>query len=202
MATGGTWKYGRGKAMSFMEGTHNVEAISSALLHREIPYVHPWWEGAPRVHVHTAQRYTIPQPHIPAAVAIEGSLVDKVYKLRFVDHDLQDENKFPDFRPQYFMKAVVIEKDNPLELQFQQWALGLETSKITNLMDIPHFGHNMKITYCVKSLLSCVHGGYLWLDPKVSIDVELIHYITRLLMDGEDPTSLFVDKHSYREVAT
>jgi hypothetical protein len=28
----------------------------------------------------------------------------------------------------------------------------------------------MEINACVKVLLSCVHGGTLWLDPPVSID--------------------------------
>lgn len=67
-------------------------------------------------------------------------------------------------------------------------------------MDIPYFGHGMQITYFVKNLLRCVHGGYLWLDPKVSIDDDLIHHFTGLPMEGDDPTSLFGDKHGDREV--
>lgn len=73
----------------------------------------------PRICVPIAQRFVIPLPHIPATVAIEGRLVGKIYELRFYDHDLHDEKKFPDFKPRYYMRVVVIEKDQPLELQFQ-----------------------------------------------------------------------------------
>lgn len=85
------------------------------------------------------------------------------------------------------MNATVVVLNQPPVLQFKQRALGLETYGITNLLYIPHFGRGNYITYCVKTLLSCVHGGYLWLNPKVSIDAKLIHWITRLPMEGEDP---------------
>jgi len=74
-------------------------------------------------------------------------------------------------------------------------------SRIMNLLDIPHFGQGAKITYCIKTLLSCVRGGYLWLDRKISIDFALIHRITGLPMEGEDPTSMFSDKHRDRDMA-
>jgi hypothetical protein len=40
-------------------------------------------------------------------------------------------------------------------------------------------------------LLSCVHGGTLWLDPPVSIDTILIARITGLSKAGEDPTYFY-----------
>ena len=58
----------------------------------------------------------------------------------------------------------------------------------------------MYITNYVKTLF--VHGGYLWFDPLVSIDVALIHQITRIPMVGEDPGPLFADKKTERAVAT
>ena len=39
----------------------------------------------------------------------------------------------------------------------------------------------------VRILLSCVHGGYLWLGNKVNLNVELIHRITGLSKTGKDP---------------
>jgi hypothetical protein len=45
---------------------------------------------------------------------------------------------------------------------------------ILNLLDILNFGRSTKINICVKLLLSCVHGGFLWLYRLVSIDTELI----------------------------
>jgi hypothetical protein len=43
-------------------------------------------------------------------------------------------------------------------------------------------------------LLSCVHIGTMWLDPPVSIDTQLIVWITGLPKAGEDPTPLFTNK--------
>jgi hypothetical protein len=54
------------------------------------------------------------------------------------------------------------------------WARGLERAGLLNLFDIPHFGRSQEINACVKMLLTCVHGGYLWLDRMISIDTYLI----------------------------
>lgn len=53
----------------------------------------------------------------------------------------------------------------------------------------------------MKTLLSVVHGGYLWLDPPVSIDAELIHQIMGLPLVGEDLRSFFGDKKSDKALA-
>ena len=36
-------------------------------------------------------------------------------------------------------------------------------------------------------LLSCVHGGYLWLGNRVDLNIDLIHRITGLSKIGKDP---------------
>jgi len=77
----------------------------------------------------------------------------------------------------------------------------LEHLKITDLLDIPHFGRGVQINHCVKTLLSCVHGGYVWIDNKISIDAQLIHRIATFSLEGEDPTALFMDKHEDRIVS-
>jgi hypothetical protein len=71
---------------------------------------------------------------------------------------------------------------------------GLEKIGILNLLDILHFGRSVEINICVKLLLSCVHGGFIWLDRPVSIDTELIAYITGLSSKGEDPSPFFTEK--------
>jgi hypothetical protein len=71
------------------------------------------------------------------------------------------------------------------------WETRLEKSGILNLLEVPHFGRSLEINACVKLLLSCIHGGTLWLDPPVSIDTALIAWITGLPKAGEDPTTLF-----------
>ena len=46
----------------------------------------------------------------------------------------------------------------------------------------------------VHVLLSCVHGGYLWLGNKVDLNVDLIHRITVLSKTGKDPKTHILGK--------
>jgi hypothetical protein len=43
-------------------------------------------------------------------------------------------------------------------------------------------------------LLNCIHRGTLWIDPPVSIDTQLIAWITGFPKEREDPTTLFTNK--------
>lgn len=138
-------------------------------MEQSVPYIHPQCVGAPNSKVPKG-KYAIPMPHIPSAVAIDGSLVGRFYELGFSNHDFYYENKFSNFKPHYYMNSTVVELNQPLVMQFQQWALVLQTLGITNLLDIPHFGKSTYITCCVKTLPSCVHGGHQWLNPPVFID--------------------------------
>jgi hypothetical protein len=54
---------------------------------------------------------------------------------------------------------------------------------------------------CVKLLLSCYHGGYLWLDRCITVDLTLIHRITRLSMQGPDPQDFYPGKATDRALA-
>jgi hypothetical protein len=42
--------------------------------------------------------------------------------------------------------------------------------------------------------MAVTHGRYLWLEKLLSIDIEIIAYITRLPSWGEDPAQLLEDK--------
>ena len=46
----------------------------------------------------------------------------------------------------------------------------------------------------VHILLSCVHGGYLWLGKKVDLNVDLVHRITGLSKTGKDPKTHITGK--------
>jgi hypothetical protein len=52
----------------------------------------------------------------------------------------------------------------------QPWIKELAQSTILNVMKIPHFGRHQEVNACVKLLLSCYHGGYLWLDRRITVD--------------------------------
>lgn len=180
MVTQGKRKSACTKNPMFTKGTHDPEATSSTPIHVEIPYILPRRQGAPLVQVTKKQRFIIPWPNIPTEVTIDGNMLSQISEFCYVEHDFHNFEKFSDFTPKYYTQLVLTEENKPLELQFQQWALGLEGSGITNFLDVPHFGRGAQINQCVKILLSYVHDGYLWLDRKVSIDTQLIHKITTI----------------------
>lgn len=183
------------------EGTHDVEAVSSNLVNRDIPYVQSHCMGVspPKV---SNRKFIVLVPHISQGVSLEGSPVGRVNELKFSDHGFQDRKKFPNFMPRYYMNSIMVESGKPPLLTYQKWAQGLELFGITNLLNIPHFGWSMFITNCVKKFLSCVNRGLSVARPPVSIDAALIHRITRLPMVGEDPLPFVVDKHTDKEDAT
>ena len=55
------------------------------------------------------------------------------------------------------------------------------------MLRIPHFGHGAEVNAMVCILLSCIHGGYLWLGNRVDLNINLIHRITGLSKTGQDP---------------
>jgi hypothetical protein len=61
-------------------------------------------------------------------------------------------------------------------------------------MNISHFGRYWEVNACIKLLLSCFHGGYLWLDRHITIDPTLINRITGLSMHGPDPHEFYPGK--------
>ena len=71
-------------------------------------------------------------------------------------------------------------------LEPKQWIIGLYNTCIMNMLEIPHFGRVKDVNACVKQLLALVHGGVLWMDRPVSIDVYLIVEIMGLPTDGEN----------------
>ena len=51
-------------------------------------------------------------------------------------------------------------------------------------------------------MLSCVHGRHLWLDCRVDITIDLIHWIISLSKTSVDPTTHFEGKDQDRKLAT
>jgi len=56
-----------------------------------------------------------------------------------------------------------------------------------NLLEIPHFGRGNDANSSFKKLLAYIHGGILWMDIPVSIDVNLIAEIIGLPTDKAKP---------------
>jgi hypothetical protein len=115
-------------------------------------------------------------------------------KLKYSDHDVVDEEKFPELAKRVYMDTMGTNLfgepiDKPL-----QWATRLEKTGILGLVDIPHFGRGQHATACVKQLLVVTHGGDIWLEKIVLIDVELIANIMEFPSRGMDPAHFLDDK--------
>jgi hypothetical protein len=61
-------------------------------------------------------------------------------------------------------------------------------------MKIPHFRSHQEVNACVKLLISCYHGIYLWRDRGITVDPMLIHRIAGLSMQGLDPEEFYPRK--------
>jgi hypothetical protein len=65
-------------------------------------------------------------------------------------------------------------------------------------MKIPHLGRHQEVNDCVKLLLASYHGGYLWLEHRITIDLALINRITGLSMQSPDPHEYYPGKTADR----
>jgi len=79
-------------------------------------------------------------------------------------------------------------------LQPKQWVASLVNINILNLFELPHFVMGKDVNNCVKNLLAVLHGGILWMDAIVSIDVKLISFIAGLASNDEKSTRYMDDK--------
>jgi hypothetical protein len=44
------------------------------------------------------------------------------------------------------------------------WIVSLYNSGIMNLLEIPHFDRGRDVNACVKQILECINGGFLWME--------------------------------------
>jgi len=70
-----------------------------------------------------------------------------------------------------------------------------------NLLDITHFERGKNVGLCVKQLLARLHGGILWMDRSVPIDVALIAKITGLSTIGTQLEEHVENKAQKKEIA-
>jgi hypothetical protein len=86
-------------------------------------------------------------------------------------------------------------------LEPAQWIKGLYNSGIMNLLDIPHFGRGKNVGLCIKQLVARVHGGILWMDRLVQIDMALITKIKGFPTVGAQPEDFLENKACEKELA-
>jgi len=110
--------------------------------------------------------------------------------LKYADHDLNDTEKFPRFKPYNYLRS---EHDGEVTFPFG-WAESIYKSTILNTLRLPHFRRSPEVNFVVKVMMSRMHGGYLWMDSRISLDPHLIWRLTKLSKRGLDSLTVFVGK--------
>jgi hypothetical protein len=128
-------------------------------------YIPPRKSSTNLVNLQKEEKYDLVEPEIPPGVIVEGDMLGAIPSLKFTDHDLSDEKKFPDLAPRKYLKTFIDPETSFIRVEPKTWATGLEKSGILNLLQIPHFGRSVEINACVKMLLRCIHGDiYGWTE--------------------------------------
>jgi hypothetical protein len=82
-------------------------------------------------------------PFIPDGVQVGPELLGHVMKLKYLDHDLADKEKFLKLSKRLYMETVGTSRSGePLD---QPQKIG-----ILGLVDLPHFGKGQHTTTCIK----------------------------------------------------
>ena len=103
-------------------------------------------------------------------------------RLKFDNHDLL---LLKDVRDEPY-ESISMGPGAPIRWIPQPWASGLDQSRLLGLINMPHFGRFNESHACLKQLLSCFHGGTLWLNTLIPVTVYLITSIIGLPKAGED----------------
>jgi hypothetical protein len=146
-------------------------------------------------------RENTPRSIICANMKDDDEMVGGVDGLKYSNHDVSDVIKFLDLGAQSYLESRGEGPSCAPLLEPAQWIMGLYNTCIMKLLDIPLFGRVKHINKCVKHLLARVHGGILWMDRPVPINVDLISTITRLPTDGEKPEQYMEDKTKAKAIS-
>jgi hypothetical protein len=128
--------------------------------------------------------YTMITAYLPKGIHTVRAQQNKITTLKFNEFNLGDQKNYNMLTPYKYLTKT---KGKNSKIIPQPCTMNLAQSTLTNVMKIPHFGRHQEVNTYVKLLLSCYHGGYLWIDHHITVDPTLIHRITGLSMQGPDP---------------
>jgi hypothetical protein len=156
-------------------------------------YIPPLAGAVSRDSVSHDFKYTLITAYLPKGIRPVGPQLGLILALKISDFNLGDRKNYAILEPHRYLTKMTWKKPKIVP---QQWIKEIAISTILNVMNIPHFDRHQEVNACIKLLLSCYHGGYLWLDRNVTVDPMLIHLITRLSMQGPDPHQFYPGKTS------
>jgi hypothetical protein len=142
--------------------------------------------------------YILITAYLPKGIRVVGSQLGHILTLKISDFNSIDRKNYGMLAPHKYLTKTTGKKPKIVP---QPWNMDITRSTILNVMKIAHFGKHQDINTCVKLLLSCFHGGYLWLDRCINVDLVLIHQITGLSMQGLDPQDYYPGKVADRALA-
>jgi hypothetical protein len=173
--------------------TKNKDDIASMKLVPSIlpAYIPPLSGDISRDSVPRDFEYTLVIAYLSKRVRTYRSDQDKVVALKFWDFNLGDHKFYNMLSPYKYLTRTKGKNSNLIP---QQWMMNLVQSTLLNIMKIPHFSKHEEVNACVKLLLSSYHKGYMWLDHRIIVYLELINNIIGLRMQGPNPHEYYPRK--------
>jgi hypothetical protein len=165
----------------------NVKLIPSILP----DYIPPLTSVVSRDSVSREFNYTVIIAYLPKGIQAVRPQLERIPTLKISDYNLGYRKSYGIFTPHKYLTKTKGKKSKIIP---QPWTMDIARSTFLNVIKIPHFGRQQEVNACVNILLSCFHGGYLWLDRCIIVDPTLIHRIIGLSMQGPDLQEFYPGK--------
>jgi hypothetical protein len=123
--------------------------------------------------------YTVITMYLRKGIQAIRLQLERIPTLKISDYKLGDRKRYGMLAPYKYLTKTKGKKSKIIP---QLWTMDITRSTVLNVMKIPHFGRHQEVNACINLLLSCFHGRYLWLDIRITVNLELIHRITILSM--------------------
>jgi hypothetical protein len=171
---------------------HKYDIANTNLVPSILPaYIPPMRGVINRDSVPRDFEYTLVTAYLLKGVRTYRTYQDKVTALKFCDFNLGDDKFYSMLAPYKYLTRT---KSKNSKIIPQKWMMNLVQSTLLNVMKIPHFNRHQEVNACVKLLLASYHGGYMWLNHRITVDLALINRITGLGMQGPDPQDYYPGK--------
>jgi hypothetical protein len=171
---------------------HCDDLANAKLIPSIFPYYIPPLAGAvSHDNIPRDFEYTLITVYLPKGIHTVGTQLGMIPKLNINDFNLGDRKNYALLAPHKYLKKKTRKN---LKIVPHPWTKEITRSTILNIMKLHHLDRHQEVNACVKLLLSCYHGGYLWLNMCMTVDPILIHMITRLSMQGTDPQKFYLGK--------
>jgi hypothetical protein len=118
--------------------------------------------------------YTLVTAYLSMGIRAVQPQMDNIMVLKFNEFNLGDGKNYNILTPHMYLTRM---KGKNSRIIPKPWNMDLAQSTVLNVKKIPHYGRNQEVNACVKLLMLCFHGGYMWLDGCIIVDPALIHRI-------------------------